>query len=278
MGEYTPERNILYDPKPEIAVYLGISFVDFKNLDPVLEENYDEYGGISSYTIEFSKGYIFDSYIGLKTNHENKVTISVNDLKMNSLIYQDALVDSIVNSTKPLESFYQAIEDINTLNNLRISKTTTAELLLRQNYISLISTLETYLAETIVNKVSNSDKCLVNFVESYPELEKMKFKMSEIFKKQTEIQMYAINELVKIIYHNLDKVSNLYESTLRIKFPRIDILMKHVSNRHHLVHRNGRTKNSDIIKLNKLDLESLREEVVYCVEFIEAEIKKNAYY
>jgi hypothetical protein len=57
--------------------------------------------------------------------------------------------------------------------------------------------------------------------------------------------------MVEVIYHNLAKVSKMYNSTFKIEFPDIAAMAKCVHVRHDIVHRNGKTVDGKPVSLDK---------------------------
>lgn len=74
--------------------------------------------------------------------------------------------------------------------------------------------------------------------------------------------------MLEIIYHNLDKVQNMYVATFKIEFPNIENLSKSIATRHDLVHRNGKTKENIQVVVNTETINKLIELILEFVEEI----------
>jgi hypothetical protein len=78
--------------------------------------------------------------------------------------------------------------------------------------------------------------------------------------------------MLKVIYHNLDVVQNMYTATFNIKFPEIAELSKLIATRHDLVHRNGKTKEGEEVKIDKNIITELLKKTSEFVELISFEL------
>lgn len=85
-------------------------------------------------------------------------------------------------------------------------------------FINLITALEAYLAQTIINWLRNNRPLLRRFVENNPQFRERKFAWSEIFTKFETIEEDAQQFLVEILWHDLGKAKKIYESVFGISF------------------------------------------------------------
>ena len=69
-----------------------------------------------------------------------------------------------------------------------------------------------------------------------------------------ELDVRIKKTLRDIIYHNLPVIKNIYRSTLDIDLGDISNLMKCISIRHDIVHRNGKDKDGNLRIINKDDV------------------------
>ncbi len=105
-----------------------------------------------------------------------------------------------------------------------------------------ITALEAYLWDTTAYWVTGNKNVLRSFVEGNRDFSTEKLSITEVFKAMDGIESKVIEYLQHFIWHRLDKVKPLLESTLRIKFPKIDGFMAQINIRHDIVHRGGRDK------------------------------------
>lgn len=145
-------------------------------------------------------------------------------------------------------------ETIDVLDKIEVLDEVSKKLLYRTLYANVISSMEAYLSDRLIQKVLSSEETKRRFVESFKIYEETKFSLSEIFKKMEELDVRIKKTLRDIIYHNLPVIKNIYRSTLDIDLGDISNLMKCISIRHDIVHRNGKDKDGNLRIINKDDV------------------------
>jgi hypothetical protein len=86
-----------------------------------------------------------------------------------------------------------------------------------------------------------------------------------------EVEAY----LQQLVWHRLDKVGPLMSSAVGIEVPDIGPLMKHISVRHDIVHRGGKTKDGKTIDLDAQDVSTLRERITAFVNTLESKLQER---
>jgi hypothetical protein len=114
-------------------------------------------------------------------------------------------------------------------------------------YANVITSLETYLADIFINTIFQNTLYLRSFVETYPKFKgndnAQKFTLSEIFTKHDKIEEIVTDEVLGIIYHNLQTIKPMFKDTFGVEFPKdMKSIFKAIQIRHDIVHRNGKTK------------------------------------
>jgi hypothetical protein len=159
-----------------------------------------------------------------------------------------------VSSKEPnqnLEIFLNELENLSRLNKMPVSDYQMLNILKKQIYIGIIGSMETYLSDTFIGLVLGDRTYLERFIATTPEFTKRKFELREIFSTYREIEKTAQDVMLDVIYHDLAKVRLMYIQTFEMDFPSIKEVFKCIKVRHDLVHRNGKTKDRQIIKLNE---------------------------
>lgn len=131
----------------------------------------------------------------------------------------------------------------------------------RQMFIGIIGTMETFLADVFINLTFDNEKYFRNFIETHPEFRKRKFELKEIFEQSDKLKETAKKVMLDTIYHNLPTVREMYRNTFEIDFPEIKEAYEYVLNRHDLVHRNGKTKEGQIVVTDEKAIDNLIETV-----------------
>lgn len=130
-------------------------------------------------------------------------------------------------------------------------------LLMQQQYISVIGSLEYLLYIVIMKSVSN-DKSLYDIVVNFmlPNIKDTTLikllRGSDCLDKEISVIRYVDN----IVYHRIDIVSDLYEKLFKVNL-NLENLSRHITMRHDLVHRIGYKTNGEKIVLRKEDVYEL---------------------
>lgn len=122
-------------------------------------------------------------------------------------------------------------------------------------FVNIITCLETYLSDALINSVLDNECYLKKFVENFKDYTETSFKLSDIYKKFENLKKLVKEDLYKLMYHNIFKIKPIYKTTFDIDFPEnISDVAKKISMRHHLVHRNGKDQNGNQIIITKEEL------------------------
>ncbi|MGV3611701.1 MAG: hypothetical protein ACO1N0_12165 [Fluviicola sp.] len=225
------------------------------------------------FTVSVNVGWS-DSYIDIDDVDDESITIEV--IEEGDYLYDYAFeqIEAIDRSENYYIQFQREISNLKTLNAILIEDEMIQETLRRQVFSGAITCLEDYLSTTLIQLVLNDENHFKNFVKTYDPIKNRKFELGDIFEHYEKLRDIVKIELTNVIYHDLVKVRNMYRSTLKISFPFIGDLMKIIIVRHHMVHRNGRTKEGEKIDISKSVVYNAIEKVEVLVNEIELEINK----
>ena len=177
--------------------------------------------------------------------------------------------------------FDEHVKDtIEVLDKIDVLDERSRKLLYRTLYANVISSMEAYLSDRLIQKVMSSEETKRKFVEGFKDYKDEKIVVSDVFKHLENLDSRIIKTLREIIYHNLPRVKNIYNSVLGINLGEkivISDLMKCIGIRHDIVHRNGKDKDKDKDKegnlqdISKEDVLELAEKVSKFIGSIEYE-------
>ena len=137
-------------------------------------------------------------------------------------------------------------------------------------FVNVITVLETFLSDAFIGTVLKDNELLKEFVRLNPDFSKQKFTLNEIFEKIDRIERDVKTYLLELMWHNLAKVQQMYKSVLHIDFPQdMKVVYKAIAKRHDIVHRNGKTKNGDIVTVSQEELINIMDEVNSFAESID---------
>lgn len=133
--------------------------------------------------------------------------------------------------------------------------------LYRLLYANIISKMEAFLCDTIVNYVLSCEAHKRRFVQKYEPLANQQFQMSAIYAKFENLDKIIKGALTSIVYHDEKLVSKLYKNVVDIDLPYTKAIEDAIQIRHDIVHRNGKDKEGNIHTVTRVDVEILSDHV-----------------
>ncbi|MEB3883743.1 hypothetical protein [Lyngbya sp. CCY1209] len=184
---------------------------------------------------------------------------------------ENAHLDAILSNTDYYSTFKDGIKSLKILLKLSVPDTKAKKTLRKQIYVGIIACLETYLADAFINTVLSNEVYLKSFFISFKDFKDRKVGMNELPDFADKVPEIAKKAMLEVIYHNLPKVSKMYEATLKIKFPNFSEIQKAILIRHDLVHRNGKNKEGDEIILD----DRMVDDLIFKVEVFISELDRQ---
>ena len=133
--------------------------------------------------------------------------------------------------------------------------------LYRLLYANIISKLEAFLSDTIIKQVLSSNDNKKKFLQTYEPLAEQKFPMKAIYAKYDALDTIIRGALTSIVYHDLELVGKIYNDTLGVQLPKVKEIDDAIQIRHHIVHRNGKDKDGNLVEISKESVQNLAETV-----------------
>jgi hypothetical protein len=254
----------------ELAEKLGLTYDELNETDWHIERDESKDGFLYQHIVYFHDGpkKILKKIIGLNSDNQVWLDSYEDDGDMDDYYDYEEQFDAIIANKHYYDSFQKEVRNLEKLNNTTLENEELENILKKQLYVSAIGILETFLSETFINQTDEQPEYFKKFVETFPDFSKQKFQLNEIFTHYEKLKKTARKEMLEVIYHNLDKVQNMYVATFNIKFPDIAELSKLIVTRHDLVHRNGKTKEEEEVKIDKEIITELLEKISNFVEEI----------
>lgn len=186
--------------------------------------------------------------------------------------YDDYVIDDISSITEAHLNFTGAIQDIETLLETAIAPEVECNFY-RLLFVNAITALETFLSDAFISKVMGSRDYFKAFVKSNPDFQKQKLLLSDVVEAAEEIESTVKTHLLEVLWHNLDRVSKMYQATLGVKFPdELGDIYRAILKRHDVVHRNGKNKDGEEIFIQKGDVSALIEKVEQLAQAIDVQL------
>lgn len=171
------------------------------------------------------------------------------------------------NLDENLKECVYLLDSINTIKDPKIH-----DFLLRALYVGLIATLEAYLHALIRTWVFENPGNKSKFIQLYRPFQEQKCSIHEIEKTLASIDKRILDELNSHIYHKLPKIAPMFEKIVGVKFGDIGALVKAIEKRHHLVHRNGKDKDGNMVTVTEQEVRDLKEEVQNFIQNIQKQL------
>ena len=239
-----------------LADALDISWDELIALDYELSANISKDSLVYGYVVTFGKNN--DEKILAKISGlDRSLTVNLSPWALERSADDEYELGAIFDNLEYKDRFFAELKSIDKLRDLAIDDPGIRELLLRQLFISIIGALETYLSDAFINKALSSEVFLENFVATHPEFKKQKITVSDVFSTARNMREKAKTIMVGTIYHKLPVVKEMYQQTFDIEFPDISIMQGFVTQRHDLVHRNGKTITGDMVCIDDEVIEAL---------------------
>ena len=217
-----------------LASILGITTDELDIIEPVIEEytGYDE--TLYSYVVSFKKDSPQD--ILKKINRiDNNNQVWIDSWELDSQDYEDYTYTSIPYKNSH-EEYQQSIINIDRLSKIKLETEELDKIFRKQIYCSIVSSLELFLYETIINLTKSNSKYVDNIIINHP-----RYKEPAIAKKT-----------------NSEKQKMVNNSAFNINFPTFEDLKKHLTGiRNDVVHRNGKTLDGDIVEITENEINEL---------------------
>ena len=184
-------------------------------------------------------------------------------------------LEAILSNTDFYRTFLDEITSLRVLNKLSVPDQKAKKTLRRHLYVGVIACLETYLSDAFINTVLSNENYLRSFFTSFKDFREQKLGMNEIFDLASKREEIAKKAMLEVIYHNLPKVSKMYEGTLDIVFPKFSEIQKAVSIRHDLVHRNGKNKDGIESSIDSIMVDDIISKVESFISEIDQKLKEK---
>ncbi|HEY9694417.1 MAG TPA: HEPN domain-containing protein [Oculatellaceae cyanobacterium] len=182
-------------------------------------------------------------------------------------------LEAILSNTAFYRTFLDEIASLRFLNKLSVPDQKAKETLKRHIYVGVITCIETYLSDAFINTVLSHKDYLISFFTSFKDFKEQKIGMNELFDVASNAEKIAKKAMLEVLYHNLPKVSKMYESTFNVVFPNFSEIQKAVSIRHDLVHRNGKTKEGRQIVIDDMIVDDIISKVESFISEIDQRLK-----
>ena len=125
-------------------------------------------------------------------------------------------------------------------------------------FSNIISLMEKYLLDLFISEISN-DRNKVVKLATHPRFKTQSVKLT--YALNNSIENYTINSMKNIVWHRLNDIDIFYKTVLNIRFNITSKLLKKLTIRHHIVHRNCHDTNGGKVYISQETLQQCIDEV-----------------
>lgn len=169
-------------------------------------------------------------------------------------VYTKNLGKGLISQYYVITSYDYAIDDIVKLSKIKIDYKY-ENLQNKMLFANIYSAMEVFLQDILGMFLMKKQEYKEAFLLSNKDFSDYKFHFNEIYQKLKEVDYRLKNSIDNMIYHKLDKIQSIFESTFGIKFPDYKYINENLKVRHDIVHRNGAKKGEkewQVIETEKL--------------------------
>ena len=195
------------------------------------------------------------------------------------------------------EVYLQSLSELKTIENsawLRLPN----QALLRVMYLQYVVILEAYLSDRLINIIMDDSDKMLALISRVDVLNRPSHTLIEIFKEPDIVRKTVKGFLQRVSFHDLMRVSQFYEVVLGVYIfsdaplpreikkkreaqqkqksgealeltPAEEEMMSIIQTRHHLVHRNGRNNDGDLIEITIKDVQRMKQLIFEMVDRVE---------
>lgn len=189
--------------------------------------------------------------------------------------YDDDYGVDIENGDQPLERLRERLAQSRQI--LTLQGDISAQALARNlSFGSVITSLESFLWETVTYWVDYDKLAFANVVTKIPVFRDQPLKLGQIFEKQETLKNDIKAYLQNLVWHKWDKVAPLFRLGLEIDLPSLKQFDNALTKRHDIVHRSGFTKERELITVDVAEIETLCEQILLFAVDINMKLSSRA--
>jgi len=129
-------------------------------------------------------------------------------------------------------------------------------------FASVITSLESFLWETVSYWVDHDETIVINIVTNIPAFRDQPLKLGEIFEKRKSLKNDIKAYLQNLVWHQWNKVAPLFKLGLQVDIPGFKQFEAALIKRHDIVHRSGVSKAGERVAVDVAEIEALCEQII----------------
>ena len=188
----------------------------------------------------------------------------------------DYLSDLFDSGTDPFLTLIGSLAEIEGAAKIRTSDKK-LKMLHKLLFANVITALEVFLGDSFMKTLFQSDQYVEDFVRKTGRFQNTPIKLSEIFDRFKKIDGEVRTFVLGHNWHMMEESAKMYKRAFNIKFPDLpETIQKGISDRHDILHRNGKSKDGNEGFWDLARILALQEAVLAFAGEIDHEVKKLA--
>lgn len=188
--------------------------------------------------------------------------------------YGEELSISLERRTDPRSFLDNRLDQIKSVIAVQASPVE-KDLIHQMAHSALITSLEAYLADTVIYWVRHDKSAMRKFVSGNKDFKARTLTLNQVFDRLEKLDHEIQEYLQSLIWHRLDKIKPMIQVGFDIQLPDIDDLMRQVVVRHDIVHRAGRTSDGRMVSITDEDVCNLHDAVRKFSNALEGELLRR---
>ena len=151
-------------------------------------------------------------------------------------------------ASNPFKELREALQEIVRMNGFH--GTPSVSMMNRMMFTQAVAAMEAYLCDTLLASITVNRDNMLKLLDGDKELKSTKLSLSDVFRNPDAVTVQAIGYVKDLLFHNLPKTKAIYALVGVDIFPSKEVsksLHKAMSIRHDCIHRNGRSKDGQIL-------------------------------
>jgi len=174
--------------------------------------------------------------------------------------------------------YHERIDDIKEVIKHKVESNKHQEILNRMYYMSIVTSVETFVSDIIVTKVIQSEETFHKYYNSRALPENKKEALIKLYdsNKIGKWEQEIIEYIMRGSYTDVGTIKKILKDLFHVNFKdRSNKISSHFRNRHRIAHKNGRMKDGKYLAISKRDLSTLVSDSNEFVEGVMSEISKS---
>ena len=173
--------------------------------------------------------------------------------------------------------YCERINDIKEVINHKVESSKHQEILNRMYYMSIVTSVDTFVSDIIVTKVIESEETFHKYSNSEILPDNKKGYFSKLRKKNIgKWEQEIIEYIMRGSYTDVRTIKKVFKDLFHVDFKdKKNKMSSHFRNRHIIAHKNGRMKEGKYLIISKSDLSTLVSDSNEFVEEVMLEIIKG---